>query len=332
MEYLILLAVIFFIWYWLSEPSNTPKPPTETKNSSFPTPPNGKKQDTTTENSPNHKKPLTRKTKTPASKKRIKLTDDEIRQRFEEKYKNYDFPASDVTVVHNQISHCPKDGTVLFYANVIYNMGWYKHIKCCPQCSTTYIEELQSRLVDFRGNQTILWVCKYQQSCNQRKHVTTSAKGILFKGHTVPFEPVEINIQYCYACKEYFISEAQFKLYKKKHPLLLGNFMFTDSLETRKFSGGIQNKESKLHLNGYNVNINNKSSDIDRRRILAYVIEKDILDKSYVAYYLSMFIERSKTRKNFKTAISKWENDLDWVNKYNFDSQRPVWIDDIRHK
>ena len=265
----------------------------------------------------------------PTKNSKVKLTDEEIRQRFEEKYRHIDFQASEVNVIRNNITHCPYDGTVLFNANVVFRMAWYQHIKCCPQCSRTFIEEPIQKVIDFRNNKTILWVCKYQQSCNQRGHATTSAKGLLFRS---TFTPIEINIQYCYACNEYFISEAQFEKFKKIYGTLLGNFEFTDTLQNRGAIYKLNNKESKLHLNGYNVNQNSTLSTDERRRILRFVIDSNIITKSEVIYYLSMFIERSKNRKSFQTAISKWQNDLDWVNLYKLDLQQPVWIDTILHK
>ena len=268
----------------------------------------------------------------PAPKPKAKLTDEEIRQRFEEKYRNTDFPASNVSVIQDNITHCPSDGTVLFNANVIYSLAWYKHIKCCPQCSHAFIEELTPKTVDFRNNKTILWVCKYQQTCNQRKHATTTVTGILFRGDSIPFNQVEVTIQYCYACNEYFISDEQFDIYRKRHPHLLGNFVFVSSLQNRGISLNLKDQESKLHLNGYNVSQKDNLNDNERHCILAFIIQKDILRKSEVIYYLSMFINRAKNKANMQKAVSKWNNDLNWVTTYDFDNQPKVWIDGIKHK
>ena len=286
MEFFIFLIIIYFTATYLFKDDNrksTDSYPINSEKTS--TPPIKSNDDNTTTKVPLKKvaAPTKNRSSKPVPKLKVKLTDEQIRQRFEDKFRNTDFAASEVNVIHNNITHCPIDRTVLFNANVVYRMAWYKNIKCCPQCSRSFIEEPVQKLIDLRNNKTILWVCKYQQTCNQRGHATTSAKGLLFRSN---FTPIEINIQYCYACNEYFISEAQFEKYKKIHGTLLGNFEFTDTLQNRGAIYKLNNKESKLHLNGYNVSQNFNLSTDDRRRILRFVIDSNILTKSDVIYYL----------------------------------------------
>lgn len=332
MEFFIILFVIYFAAKYIFRNDNnkhTNTSPIEKDKATVPS--ESISLDNTVTKEPTKKitPPPKKRSPKPIEQIKVKLTDAEIRERFEEKYRNSDFEASEVTVVQKHLSHCPLDGTVLFNANVIYHMAWYKHIKCCPQCSHTFIEEPANKKVDFRNNKTILWVCKYQQTCNQHKHATTTVTGILFRGDSIPFTQAEVTIQYCYACKEYFITLEQFELYKKRYPKLLANFVFVSSLQNRGIALNLKDKESKLHLNGYNVSQKNNLCDEERHRILAYIIQKDILSKSEVIYYLSMFINRAKNIKNKQTAVSKWYKDLNWVNLYDFDNQPKVWIDGI---
>ena len=94
------------------------------------------------------------------------------------------------------------------------------------------------------------------------------------------------------------------------------------------------NLQSPLHINGYTVSQNSKLTESDRRRILGYVIDNDILSKSDVIYYLSMFIDRAQQRRHadMTNAIAKWENDLHWVNNYHISGQYSLVIDTIDKK
>ena len=270
MEHLILLyspLIIFLFICWLLKRNDKNEVPV---NPIKPKPYRRGRRNTKPTLKPNSPK---KRTPRPVTISNIRLTDDEIRQQFEEKFKYTDFEASAVTLINKNITHCPICGTVVFSANVVYNAAWYEHIKCCPQCSHTFIEEPTQKTIDFRDNKTILWVCKYQQTCNQWKHITTTATGILFRGDTIPFGRAEVAVQYCYACNEYFITEEQFRQYQIKHPHLLGNFVFVSSLQNRGISLALKDKVSKLYMNGYNVSQKTNLEKEDRWRILAYIIQ-----------------------------------------------------------
>ena len=266
------------------------------------------------------------------NKKAKTLPKSVIRKKFEEKYANKYFPALRITVDNRDLQFCPNnDGAPLFKARAIFNSERFEEAKCCPICSTAFIKK-EEFIGDFRTGLNTLWVCKFVQTCSHQKHHVVSATGILCKSD---LSKVEINIQYCRTCQEYFISKSQYEKYKIIYRNLMGNLKFIDSLKNKASLTDAQfNLESPLHINGYSVSQNSKLTTDDRRRIIGYIIDNNIMKKSDVIYYLSMFIERAQQRKHadMTNAISKWESDLHWVNYYNFKGQYQVQVQNIEIK
>lgn len=75
-------------------------------------------------------------------------------------------------------------------------------------------------------------------------------------------------------------------------------------------------QESILMQYGYNVNQMEGLSSTRRQKILAVLIDKSILGKSEIISYLDFFISQRKTQSKFQIAISKWEDDREFVENY----------------
>lgn len=255
----------------------------------------------------------------------------EIRKLFEAKYANKYFPALQIVTDFRDLQFCPKDGQPLFKAKAVCKTARVDNARCCPLCSIAFVikEEI---IEDFNNGTNILWVCKYVQSCSKHKHTVVSATGILTRRD---LSTVEINIQYCHNCREYFISKQQYDNYKIIYKDLMGNIQFVDNLTNKEPLTNLNFKlESPLHINGYNVSSNSRLTIEDRRRIIGYVIDNGILSKAEVVQHLSMLIDNAKHRRNANVAnaIEKWEGDLDWVNYYRIDGQYKVHINRVLRK
>lgn len=257
--------------------------------------------------------------------KQRRLSKGEIRKIYEEKFSNKYFPAFRVIVDNRTMQFCPRDGAPLFLAKATYKSVPMREAKCCPHCSTVFIKSEQL-INNFCTGSKTLWVCKsFTQTCTHQKHKVISATGILCRRRD--FSTVEINIQYCTGCKEYFITRQQYDDYKTKYKDLMGNLKFVDSLDKIGMQTSFfANEESPLHMNGYSVRQDSGLTETDRRTILGFVIDNNILTKSEVIYYLSMFIDMAEKRQsaNMEIAISKWKSDLNWVNHYKFEGQFKV--------
>lgn len=279
-----------------------------------------------------HSKEIKQKTQAKSTKpKQRTLPNSVIREMFEKKYANQYFPALRIVNDNREMQFCPNDGKPLFKAKAICNSELIENAKCCPLCSTAFIKK-EIITGDFRTGANTLWVCKYVQTCSHQKHLVVSATGILCR---TDLTSVEINIQYCKNCGEYFISKQQYDNYKIIYKNLMGNLKFIDNLKSKNMQLDSQlSLQSPLHINGYTVSQNSKLTEADRQRILGYVIDNDILTKSEVIYYLSMFIDRAQQRRHadMTNAIAKWERDLYWVNHYHIQEQFKIHIGPINAK
>ena len=183
--------------------------------------------------------------------------------------------------------------------------------------------------VPFTGVENVLYICKGKRICEKKGHEIIPATGIITKlqpnGTTTQ---IRINIHYCKSCKEFFIGYESYKSYQDKHGMLLGNYVFDSFLSP---GGGFANlaMESPLSLCGYSVNEKTGPSKFMRREILEYIMDHDILDKSQIINYLEFFIA---THKNHSSAVEKWSDDLEWVNKYKINQQIHVTIAKIKQK
>ena len=67
---------------------------------------------------------------------------------------------------------------------------------------------------------------------------------------------------------------------------------------------------------GYNVNQAEGLTGTRRKRILAVLIDKKIMSRSEIISYLDFFICQRQSNPKFELAISKWEDDRDFVESY----------------
>ena len=67
---------------------------------------------------------------------------------------------------------------------------------------------------------------------------------------------------------------------------------------------------------GYNVSQVEGLSTVRRQKILAVMIDNNILSKSEIISYLDFFINQRAGRRNMELAISKWEADREFVEQY----------------
>ena len=68
---------------------------------------------------------------------------------------------------------------------------------------------------------------------------------------------------------------------------------------------------------GYSVSQEEDLTAARRHRILAVMIDNKILTKTAIISYLDFFISQRQSQPKFEAAISKWENDREFVSDYH---------------
>ena len=93
--------------------------------------------------------------------------------------------------------------------------------------------------------------------------------------------------------------------------------------------------ESVLMQFGYTVSKQDDLPAEQRRRILAAIVDNDVLKRNEVVSYLDYFINQRKNQKNkdgslrYKDAIDKWRADRAWINQYKLGTYKEVVIGSI---
>ena len=76
-------------------------------------------------------------------------------------------------------------------------------------------------------------------------------------------------------------------------------------------------EESVLMQYGYNVNAAEDLSAERRQKILAVLMDNEIVPKSQIISLLDFFISQRQNRKYMEAAIDKWSEDREFVEDYN---------------
>ena len=142
-------------------------------------------------------------------------------------------------------------------------------------------------------------------------------------------EHAVISAQYCATCKRFTISEMSYYSFLKKYKFLPVIIRFVDS-KGRPYPDGIKQDKSPLMLAGYSVSQKAGLDETTRHRLLAFLIDKNIIKKYKIIDYLEYYISYNMNNPSQGLAISKWENDLNFVLRYNMDNQSNHHIDAVK--
>ena len=137
---------------------------------------------------------------------------------------------------------------------------------------------------------------------------------------------------FCEKCNRYYLLEVEYERLKHQGiPLCrIVEYDFWTAANQREFSG--LNKESILHMMGYNVNSQENLTTKQRWTILETIADAKILSITEIRSHLEWLIRRSNNKDNFENARAKWECDSKHMSKYMVDKQSVVDVASISKK
>ena len=187
-----------------------------------------------------------------------------------------------------------------------------------------YVDDYDDDEETFTSN-TVLYIYKGNIKCHRFGHDIIQATAVL---HNKTDNEIEINVEYCTDCKKFILEYTVFEQYRNRYGALVGNFRMTVNGE---FDGEYDlAEESPLMLSGYNVSQRDGYTSRERHYILARIIHDGIMEKGDVIRYLSYFIRKNGAKRGNELALSKWEDDLAFVQEYDKSTQPKTIISDIR--
>lgn len=131
-----------------------------------------------------------------------------------------------------------------------------------------------------------------------------------------PSRTVEIDVQHCTHCNNYFIDQESLIAYEREYGLLriTKHHITGNENESWARTSVTYNPDSILSRNGYSTKLYTR----DRRAILVKMMKSGI-KKAEIKDLLSRFI--TQRSKNCPNAAVAWEADLQFVNEYNLDNE-----------
>ena len=150
---------------------------------------------------------------------------------------------------------------------------------------------------------------------------------------------ITVPVGYCPDCKLFFIMENVYQ--RIRHSAIPvcrtmdEKYYITDYRQNgiyRETQYDNLAQESVLKQFGYSVNQADDIPPIQRKNILAAIVDYGILTKSEIVSYLEYFIRSRRTQKRrddslkYRTAIDKWREDIDWINSYRIGTFKEVVI------
>ena len=168
--------------------------------------------------------------------------------------------------------------------------------------------------------------------CTHKKHIIENVEAMINIDIDGKVEQTRISAGYCEQCKVYFILDSTYQNLKKKGIILC---RITD--EKVYMKGGSVNgtqlaQESILMQYGYNVSQTEGLTATRRQKILAVMIDNKILSKSEIISYLDFFISQRSSMPNMGIAISKWEDDREFVENYRVGHYSKFGVNAIHRK
>lgn len=155
--------------------------------------------------------------------------------------------------------------------------------------------------------------------CVKDGHKLTDIKArIKVLSSTGKVNEVIIPAAHCERCDKYYILESHYQMVKRQGVIIC---KVVEEKFWRRDNNGISysnlNKESVLHIMGYNVSEVIGLTSIQRHRILEMIVDEHILSRMEICNHLDWLIERNSYRDNFKYAIEKWTDDREYIANYN---------------
>jgi hypothetical protein len=130
---------------------------------------------------------------------------------------------------------------------------------------------------------------------------------------------------YCQKCNKYYIYESTYNEMKKQGYICCKIIKIQELTNLEKSESSLfynWHDKSILKYYGYSVEKSKNLSDVQRQRILAFLIENNIIDKNGIVNYLESFILLRKNNRNMKLAIDKWKRDIDFVLRYKMNNSK----------
>lgn len=170
--------------------------------------------------------------------------------------------------------------------------------------------------------------------CMHEGHALQNIDGIVEiindKGNIIQ---TRVPAGYCPNCNVFFIMESTYQRLKMKGTPICRISDEKTYMKGNIYANGMRlAQESVLMQYGYSVSQQEGLSANRRSKILAILIDNDILTRTEIISYLDFFINQRKNNPKYEKAIEKWEMDREFVSEYKVGVYTQYGISGISRK
>lgn len=177
-------------------------------------------------------------------------------------------------------------------------------------------------LPDFTSERT-LYVYNGNIGCHKKHHIST------YCAHIDSFDrEIGFYVEYCSECDKYLMKYADYSVYLKRYKF----FPMKINRPRYCFDDFSRAETSELFDNGYSVSQEVGLSENQRHEILAFMIDYGIMEQRKILNHIEMLIKTNGKAVNNEIALSKWENDKQFVLNYKLADKPLVKIGRIERR
>ena len=218
------------------------------------------------------------------------------------------------------------DKTIKKYASLLKELQ--KKIKEFPQedysqCENNNSEKTEKVNKESRGkrvNAHDFVIRSNVLSCMYKQHTIVNVDAVIqMVDKKQTFSEIIVPAGYCQQCQKFFVLESDFAQIATKGELLctvINEQQYKKNYRNDSYFNDLSAWPEKSILGkcGYNVNKTTGLTVLERRKILANIIDREVLSKIEIKSHLQKQIA---LHARHLQAIDKWESDIDFVTGYN---------------
>lgn len=180
--------------------------------------------------------------------------------------------------------------------------------------------QINGQKQDFKGFKLFVYDSINNLVCTNGQHHKT--ENVTMITNNCLNKQVRFNVFHCLNCNKYYTTS---QTVKKEFPLIHYPFVplqFTNINELQL------NEQSELKIYGYNAQ-KNGLSEYERKNLLLSLLHYEILTKHKIIQILQFNINFHQSNPIFSEAISKWEDDLEFVQNYGLEKQKTIVVNNV---
>lgn len=145
-------------------------------------------------------------------------------------------------------------------------------------------------------------------------------------------EEYHIYVGYCIECGTYTVFKADYEEMLTKGRPLCAVYNAQDCVKDKEHTKFAYKSQSILALKGYTVQANSELSKSDRQNILKECIDSGIVQIHDVLQFLNWLVRSREPLPKYSNAISKWKDDIAFVQNYKKEERETVKIKSLTVK